>query len=43
MNTFHLGLPDPQDEGITVTALLNKTTEDLNLQFNLHLLAVSIN
>ena len=38
-----LGLLDPQDEGTTVTALLNKTTEYSNLQVNLHLLAVSIN
>jgi hypothetical protein len=40
---MYLGLHDPQDEGTAVTALLNKTTEDLNLQVNLHLLAVSIN
>jgi len=40
---IYLGLLDPQDKGITVTAFLNKTTKDLNLQVNLHLLAVSIN
>ena len=40
---MYLGLLDPQYEGITVTVFLNKTTEDLNLQVNLHLLAVSIN